>query len=112
VRSGSIQRQTLRVCLVLALGTAAGAALVGQPSLGAGLGLGVLIGSLNGFTFRAVIERRAPILATSILRLGFFSLLAIAAARLTGGSIWPVALGVGMAQLAMVAVGARQGLRE
>jgi len=111
VRSGSIQRQTLGVCLVLAAAIAAGALLIGQPAVGAGMGLGVLIGSMNGFTVRAVIERRAPILPTSILRLALFSLLAIAAARLTGGSIWPVVLGVGMAQLAMVAVGARQGLR-
>jgi hypothetical protein len=37
--------------------------------------------------------------------------LSIAVARLIGGSIWSVVLGVGLAQLVMVAVGARQGLR-
>jgi hypothetical protein len=111
VRLGSIQGQTLSLCLLLAGMVFLGAELAGQTAVGMGLAVGVLIGSFNGFTLQAVVDRRAPILATSIVRLALFSLLSIAVARLIGGSIWSVVLGVGLAQLVMVAVGARQGLR-
>lgn len=111
MRSGSVQRQTLTLCLVLAGAVFLASGIAGQPFLGAGLAVGLAIGSFNGFTIQAVLDRRAPILATSILRLALFSLVAIAAARLTGGSIWPVVIGVGLAQLMMAAVSARQGLR-
>jgi hypothetical protein len=85
--------------------------MTGNGDAGVALGAGILIGSLNGFTFQAVLDRRAPILATSILRLAFFSLLALALARLAGWSIWSVVLGIGVAQLVMVGVGVRQGRR-
>ena len=111
MRLGSIQGQTLSLCLLLAVMVFVGADLAGQAAVGMGLAVGLMIGSFNGFTLQAVIDRRAPILATSIVRLALFSLVAIVAARLLGGSIWSVVLGVGLAQLVMVAVGARQGLR-
>ncbi len=107
----SIQGQTLSLCLLLAVMVFVGAELAGRASVGMGLAVGVLIGSFNGFTLQAVVDRRAPILATSIVRLALFSLLSIAAARLIGGSIWSVALGVGLAQLVMVGFGVRQGMR-
>lgn len=112
MRLGSIQGQTLSLCLLLAVMVFVGAELAGRASVGMGLAVGVLIGSFNGFTLQVVVDRRAPILATSIVRLTLLSLLSIAAARLIGGSIWSVVLGVGLAQLVMVAVGARQGLRS
>jgi hypothetical protein len=111
VRSGSVQGQTLSLCLVLGAAVLLGAAVAGQSVVGAGLATGIVIGAFNGFTIKAVLDRRAPILPTSIVRLALFSLVAIAAARLLGGSVWPVVIGVGIAQLVMVAVGARQGLR-
>ena len=111
MRLGSIQGQTLSLCLVFAATVFVGAELAGQPSVGLGLAVGILIGSVNGFTLQAVLDRRAPILATSIVRLAMFSLLSIAAAWLIGASIWSVVLGVGLAQLVMVVVGARQGFR-
>jgi hypothetical protein len=111
VRLGSIQGQTLSLCLLLAGMVFVGSELAGRAPVGMGLAVGVVIGSFNGFTLQAVVDRRAPILATSIVRLALFSLLSIAAARLLGGSIWSVVLGVGLAQLVMVVVGARQGFR-
>jgi hypothetical protein len=33
------------------------------------------------------------------------------AARILGGSVWPVVIGIGVAQLVMVGVGVRRGLR-
>ena len=99
------------VSLVLATFVAIGAGLAGHMVLGAGLGAGLVLGSLNGFIIQSLLDRGAPVLATSILRLAFFSVLALAIARLLGGSIWPVVIGIGAAQLVMVSVGVRQGRR-
>ena len=111
MRVGAIQGETLGLCLLLAAAVVIASRVAGFADTGAALGAGIVIGSLNGFTFQAVLDRRAPILATSIVRLAFFSLLAIAVARLAGWSLWPVVLGVGVAQIVMVGVGIRQGSR-
>lgn len=111
MRSGSVQGQTLSLCLVLAAVVLLSGVVADQSSVGAGLAIGLVIGAVNGFTIKAVLDRRAPILPTSIVRLALFSLLALGAARLSGGSVWPVVIGVGAAQLVLAAVGARQGLR-
>lgn len=106
-----MQGQTLVFCLLGALAVVAGANAVGQPLAGTGVAIGLIIGAFNGFTFQAVLDRRAPILVTSIVRLSFFSLLALIAVRLLGGPVWPVVLGVAGAQLVMAALAVREGLR-
>jgi hypothetical protein len=111
VRAGSIQGQTLGASVALAAAVMIVAAMSGRASLGAGLGIGLILGSFNGFIIQALLERRAPMLATSVLRLGFFSVLALVAARFAGGSVWPVVIGIGLAQLVMVGIGVRRGLR-
>jgi hypothetical protein len=111
VRAGTIQRETLITSVVLAAAVLGVADLAGQMVLGAGVGAGLVLGSLNGFFIQAMLNRGAPLLATSFLRLALFTLLALAAARLVGGAVWPVAAGIGVAQLVMVGVGVRQGTR-
>lgn len=111
MKVGSIQRETLITSLALAVAVVVGANLSGQTLLGAGLAVGLVLGSLNGFIIQATLDRGAPILVTSFLRLALFSLLALAAARLLGGSAWPVVMGIGAAQLVMVGIGVRQGRR-
>ena len=111
MRTSKVQSQTLSVCLVLTAATLFAGALTGRSSAAMGIAVGVAMGAFNGFTFQAVLDRGAPILPTSVLRLAFFSLLAIGAARLIAVPVWPVVAGVGVAQLVMGAVGARQGLR-
>jgi hypothetical protein len=49
--------------------------------------------------------------AGSLLRLVMLSLLAIGAAMMLGTAAWTVPLGIGVAQLVMVAAGVREGLR-
>jgi len=110
VRSRSVQGQTLSLCLALAALVFGGAAILGEAHLGAALAVGIVIGSVNGFTLQAVLDRRAPILPTSIVRLALFSLLALLVARLGGMPVWAVVLGVGLAQLVMVGVGALRGM--
>jgi hypothetical protein len=111
VKVGSIQRQTLVTSLVLAVAVVVSANVAGQMPLGVGLGAGLVLGSLNGFIIQATLDRGAPILVTSFLRLALFSVLALAAARLLGGSAWPVVMGIAAAQLVMVGIGVRQGRR-
>jgi hypothetical protein len=111
VRAGSIQRETVIISLVLAGAVFVGAGLVGQLMLGAAVGVGLVIGSLNGFIIKAALDRGAPMLITSFLRLALFTLLALFAARMLGGSIWPVVAGIAAAQLVMVGTGVRQGRR-
>jgi hypothetical protein len=111
VRAGSIQQETLITSLVLAGAAFACAYLAGQMLIGAGVAVGLVVGSFNGFIIKAALDRRAPMLITSVFRLALFTLLGLSAARLLGGSIWPVVAGIAAAQLVMVGVGVRQGRR-
>ena len=109
--AGRVQRETLSISLALAVAVQLIAAPAGYESVGAPLALGLVVGSLNGFVIQVLLDRRAPILPTSILRLALLSLVALAVARLAGWSVWPLVAGIGIAQLVMVGVGVRQGLR-
>jgi len=111
VRPGSIQAETLGASLLLAAAVILSAGLAGKGTLGAGVGVGLVLGSFNGFIIKALLDRRAPMLPTSILRLAMYSLIALLAARILGGSVWPVVIGIGIAQLVQVGVGVRRGLR-
>lgn len=111
MKAGSIQQETLIVSLLLAGALFVGAGLAGQILLGADVGVGLVIGSLNGFIIKAALDRGAPMLITSFLRLSLFTLLGLLAARMLGGSIWPVVAGIAAAQLVMVGIGVRQGRR-
>jgi hypothetical protein len=111
VKAVSVQQETLIISLVLAGAMFVGAGLAGQILLGAGVGVGLVIGSLNGVIIKAALDRGAPMLVTSFLRLSLFTLLGLLAARMLGGSIWAVVAGIATAQLVMVGIGVRQGLR-
>lgn len=112
MRVGGIQRETVAGSLVLAAAAFLVADLTGHSVLGLGLGTGLVLGSLNSFMIQAMLDRGAPVLATSVLRLAMFSLLALIAARLLGGLVWPVVMGMGVAQLVMVGIGVRRGWRQ
>jgi hypothetical protein len=49
--------------------------------------------------------------AGSLLRLVMFSSIVLVAALMLGTAIWTLPLGIGIAQLVMVGVAVRQGLR-
>lgn len=111
MRAGGIQRETVAGSLVLAAAAFLVAGLTGHSVLGLGFGSGLALGSLNSFMIQAMLDRGTPVLATSFLRLAMFSLLALIAARLLGGLVWPVVMGMGAAQLVMVGIGVRRGWR-
>ena len=96
--------------ILAALVTAIGAAF-GQLSIGAGLATGLLLGSANGYAIAGLLGQGAPFVAGSMLRLVTFTALALLITLVFGVSAWPVMLGVGAAQLVMVAASVRQGLR-
>jgi hypothetical protein len=98
------------ISLVLAGALVVGADLAGRMPFGAGVGIGLVLGALNGFFIKATLDRGLPILATSLVRLALFTLLALLVARLVGISVWPVVAGIAAAQVVTVGLGVRQGL--
>jgi hypothetical protein len=107
----SLIRDALVASSTLAAATAFVAGLTGHLAIGIGLGAGILIGSGNGYVVAALMDRGAPVVQGSILRLAFFSALALGAALLLGSAAWTVLLGVAIAQFVMVAAAVRVGLR-
>jgi hypothetical protein len=111
MKSGSLVKNTVAACAVIAVAAAIAGSVTGHVVLGFGLAAGLMLGSLNGYLIQGLIARGAPFAAASLLRILFFSSLALIAALTLRGSAWSFALGIGVAQLVMVAVGIRQGLR-
>lgn len=106
-----MQGDALRASLLIAGIAIAAGALSGYAPLGFAVAAGLAAGAVNTFFMWSLLERRAPILATSFLRLAFFTLLAIVAARLLGVSAWAVVAGIAAAQLVMVGAAVRRGLQ-
>lgn len=111
MRSGGVLKITVTACALLAAAVVVGTAVTGHLSLGIGIAAGLLLGSLNGFVIHALLGRGIPMVAGSLARLGIFSGLAVIGALVLGTAAWTVPLGIGLAQLVMVAAGIRQGLR-
>jgi hypothetical protein len=104
-------RDSVVASVVLAFAAAAVAALFGEPHVGLGLALGLLVGAANGHLIVRLFDRGGSFATTSLARLAVLSAIAIAAALLLGSQAWAVLLGVAAAQLVMVAASLRQGLR-
>ena len=98
-------------CAVLAAATVVASTLSGHTGFGAGLAAGLLLGSLNGYVIQELLVRRTPFRTASLVRLVAFSSLVLIAVVLFGTQAWTVPLGIGLAQLVMVAAAVRQGLR-
>jgi hypothetical protein len=104
-------RDTVVASAILAVAVATIAGLSGHLSLGLGLATGLVLGSTNGYAIEALLGHDAPFLAGSMLRLATLTSLALLVALVSGVALWPVMLGVGVAQIVMVAAGVRQGMR-
>lgn len=111
MRSGGVLKVTTMASVVLAAAIAVASALTGYIGLGIGLAGGLLLGSLNGYLIQALLRRRTPFVTASLLRLVGFSALVLVAVLIFGTKAWTLPLGIGLAQLIMVAAGVRQGLR-
>jgi hypothetical protein len=104
-------RDTVVASAILGVAVAAIAGAFGYLTIGLGVAAGLAIGSANGFAIAALLGNGAPFVAASVMRLASLTALALLVAVAFGISAWPVALGVGAAQLVMVAAGVRQGMR-
>jgi len=109
--TGGVLRVTVAGCCVLAAALVVTGFVAGHAGLGVGVAAGLLLGSVNGYLIQALLNRGTPFLAASLLRLVALSLVVLVAALIFRGSAWTIALGIGLAQLVMVAAGVRQGLR-
>ncbi|OLC67664.1 MAG: hypothetical protein AUG06_05540 [Actinobacteria bacterium 13_1_20CM_2_65_11] len=107
----SILRETAVVCALLGLAASGVAGVVGHTSVGIGVAIGLLLGSTNGYLIVALLDQSSSFLFASLMRLAILSAVAFGAAFLLQSSTWSVLLGVGGAQLVMVAAAVRQGLR-
>lgn len=109
--SAGVLQKTAVACAVLSV-VAVGAALaIGRANIGLGLAAGLLLGSANGYLIQGLINRGAPFVAASLLRILLFTSIVLIGALTVREVAWPLALGIGLAQLVMVAVGVRTGLR-
>jgi len=111
VRFGGILKETVAASAAAAVVAILAGAALGHFSTGAGLGAGLLIGSLNGHALAALMARGAPFVASTIVRLAAFSAVAIAVAILLRSDTWAVLIGVAAAQGVLVAASIRRGLR-
>jgi hypothetical protein len=107
--SGGMLRNTVAACSLLAAVAAAAGALTDHMQVGFGTGAGLLLGSLNGYLIQELLKRGMPFVASSLLRLLTLTAIVLLAAALLRGNAWTVALGIGVAQLIMVAASVRQG---
>ena len=110
--SGGVLRQTVLACVAISVAIAAVASASGHAAIGLGVAVGLILGSANGYLIQGLLNRGAPFVAASLLRILFFSSLVLIAALTMRGSAWTVALGIGLAQLVMVVAGVRSGLRR
>ena len=111
MRSAGVLKVTVTACTLLAAAIVIGAGLAGHLFVGMGVGAGLLLGSLNGYLLQFLLGRGTPMVAGSLLRLVMFSSVVVIAALTLGSAAWTLPLGIGLAQLVMVAAGVRQGLR-
>jgi hypothetical protein len=109
--SAGLLRKTVVLCAAAAVASAILGTLTGHLDQGLGVAAGLMLGSLNGYLLQGLMARGTPFVAASLLRILFFSSLILTAALIFRSDAWTLALGIGCAQLAMVAVGIRQGIR-
>jgi len=103
---------TLAASVALGAAVMVVAAVSGHAPAGLGIALGLVIGSANGYLIVALLDRNSSFLFASLMRLASLTALAVGGALLLQSAAWTVLLGVGAAQLVMVAAGVRRGLRS
>lgn len=111
MKSGGLLRDMIVACMLVALAAAGAGAVAGHLGVGLGLGAGLMLGSLNGYLMQSLMVRGTPFAASGILRILLFSSFALIAVFALRTIAWTVPLGIGLAQLIMVVVALRRGLR-
>jgi len=112
LRSRGVPGDTLAGSVALGLAVILVATASGHASAGLGIALGLVIGSANGYLIVALLDRSSSFLSASLMRLASLTAMGVGGALLLQSSAWEVLLGMGAAQLVMVAAGVRRGLRS
>lgn len=110
--SGGVLKTTAVGCWIAAAAALAAGVATGHPVTGAGLAVGFMLGSANGYLLQSLLGRGTPFMASTLFRLVFFSSLVVLAALILRSAAWTVPLGIGLAQLVLAGAGLRQGLRR
>jgi len=104
-------RRTVIVCLVAAAFALVAGVVSGHPGVGLALAVGLGLGSINGLLVRWSAGVAVAFGAVSLGRLFAFTGLALVAGIFLGlRETWLVFVGLALAQLALVAMAARQAL--
>lgn len=111
MKAGDVQRETLIACSLLAGSAVFTGEVTNQLLTGVTVATGLLLGSANAFVFPAMFDRGATGMVAALMRLSIFSALAVLIAFVMAAPMWAIALGIAGAQMIMVAVGVRRGLR-
>ena len=106
-----IVRDTLYVSVALALIALVAGLILGQRAIGLGIAIGLVVGAANGRLIQVAIARQAPFVASSIVRMVVLSGAAILIAFLVGASPAALLFGIAGAQVVMVGMSVREGLR-
>lgn len=109
--SGRLLKKMAAACVVLAIASSAIGLITGYALTGAGLAIGLLLGSLNGYLMQSLMARGTPFALSGLVRILLFSSFVLIAALTLRTVAWTIPLGIGLAQLALVAVSVRQGTR-
>ena len=109
--SGGLLKKMVAACVVLAIAAAVIGFVSGYALTGAGLAAGLMLGSLNGYLIQSLMARGTPFALSGLIRILLFSSLVLIAALTLRTAAWTLPLGIGLAQLALVAVSVRQGMR-
>jgi len=111
MKSAGLLRDMVVACLLAALAAAGAGAVTGHLDVGLGLAAGLTLGSLNGYLLQGLMDRGTPFAASGIFRILLFSSFALIAVLTLRSIAWTVPLGIGAAQLVMVVIAVRRGLR-
>jgi hypothetical protein len=108
VNTKNVPVVSVGACLALAAIAVIGFAIAGETRLGLALGAGFAVGSTNGLAARRALDSPMGFRASSLVRIAFMTVAALAVGVLVGLQYaWLTLLGVGGAQLVLVIVAAR-----
>ncbi|MDQ6846111.1 MAG: hypothetical protein M3019_00780 [Candidatus Dormibacteraeota bacterium] len=112
-RPAHVVRSAALVCVAAAVGCALIGLIVGRPSLGLGLAVGLAVGAGNGYAADRLLLVGVPFVATSMLRIIVLTLVALGAGLAFGfGPAIPVVAGLACAQLILAGSAVVESVRR
>ena len=112
-RPTRVLRTAALACVGFAIVAAVTGVLSSHPVTGLGIAVGLLLGAGNGFAAERLLTIGVPFAVTSISRLFFLTVLALASALILGFErAWGFVLGLALAQVTLAGSAAVETLRH